>query len=88
MSGQYENPGRLLVTVSAIFNGSGGIEGIVPKYIKGKNGRWYELENVQKPIRAASPTAGGFGIQYAFVHRGRTRHLVLDENRFYLLKED
>jgi len=76
-----ENPYKVYVGVTAAFEPDGRI---TPVSIKWEDGRAFEIDRVIDVRPAASTKAGGCGIRYTCMVRGREVRLFLEENRWFI----
>ena len=83
--GAYDNPYKVYVDVVAEFKVDGGI---TPLAFTWEDGRKYEIDRILDVWQAASLKAGGAGIRYTCMVRGRQARLYREEDRWFMERKD
>jgi hypothetical protein len=81
MDDEYNNPDKVYVSVKAIFHQDGRIQ---PISFVWEDGHEYEIDRVIDARRAASLKAGGVGVRYTCMVRGKQTYLFSDEDRWFM----
>jgi hypothetical protein len=76
-----DNPYKVYVEVTATFDTDGNI---TPVSFKWEDGRVFEIDRVVDVRQAASMKAGGTGIRYTCMVRGREVYLFFEEDRWFM----
>jgi hypothetical protein len=79
----YTNANKIYVDVLAVFNQDGELR---PLALKWEDGQKYYIDRVIDVRQAASLKAGGAGIRYTCVVRGKQTYLFFEENRWFIEK--
>jgi hypothetical protein len=74
---------KVYVDVFAVFTAEGELR---PKYLIWEDGTKYEIDRIKKRERCASLRAGGIGILYVCMVRGREIRLFYEENYRWFLE--
>ena len=72
---------KVYVDVDARFVSDGRI---LPRAVRWKDGRWYEIDRILDVRRAASLKAGGAGVRYTVRIGRQETFLFLEENRWFV----
>ncbi len=81
MERRYENDYKVYVKVAATFSPDGQLQPIAFWW---EDNRRYIIDRITDVCRAASLKAGGTGIRYTCVVRGRETNLFFEEDRWFI----
>jgi len=76
---------KVYVQVTAVFYPDGRL---LPVSFVWEDGQSYGIDRVLGTIRAASLKAGGTGIRYTCMVRGRGIHLYFEEDRWFMERRE
>ena len=79
------SPQKVYVQVTAVFYPDGRL---LPVSFIWEDGQTYAIDRVLGVIRAASLKAGGTGMRYTCMVRGRETCLFLEEDRWFMERRD
>ena len=82
---RYENDKKLYVKVAALFYPDGSLK---PVAFWWENGQRYTVDRITDICRAASLKAGGTGIRYTCMVRGREVSLFFEEDRWFIERKE
>lgn len=78
---EYSHEGKVKIEVVVLFKEDGSLR---PLSFIWEDGRKFEIDKVLDVCRAASLKAGGCGIRYTCMVRGKKIELYLDENCWFM----
>lgn len=81
MERRYENDYKVYVKVAATFSPAGQLRPIAFWW---EDNRRYIIDDITDICRAASLKAGGTGIRYTCMVRGRKIYLFFEEDRWFI----
>lgn len=82
---RYQNENKVYVKVEALFSPGGSLK---PVAFWWEDGRRYSVERVTDVRRAASLRAGGIGVRYTCMVRGRQVYLFFEEDRWFMERKE
>ncbi len=78
---EYKNPYKLYVAVTADYTPEGVI---LPVSFVWENGVRYTVDKIMDIRHAASLKAGGAGVRYACIVKGKPTYLFLEDDRWFM----